>query len=496
VSASDIVLATINATWSHPSLGLRCLRANLGPCRERCTIVELDSRGSAEAHAERIAALRPKIVGLGVYIWNAAAIRRVAALLRRAVPDAILVLGGPEISHEWDAQPIAGDADFIVCGDGEAAFADLCGELMAGRRPSGRVMAGGRPELASLRRPYAEYTDEDLRSRFTYVETTRGCPFRCEFCLSSLDPGVRRWPLAETLSDLDRLIRRGARRLKFVDRTFNLEPDRAEAVLRFLLDRMQPGLVVHFELVPGRLPGRIRELLGRFPSGSLRVEVGVQTFDEAVAARVGRRQTNADVEETLRFLREETRAHVHADLLAGLPGEDLQSFGRGFDRLLAMAPAEIQVGILKRLRGTTIARHIEEWGMLFDQAPPYPVLRTRDLTERDLERVSRTARYWERLGNRGRFSRTLPLLWRDGRSPFDALLELSDALFSRFRAAHGIAEQDLVAALIAHLTKQGAPPAEIAAALMADDAGRGRFRLSRSFQCCTNGRSASDKNVG
>lgn len=477
-------------------MGLRCLRANLGSWRERCVILELDPRSDAASHAERILSLRPRIVGLGVYIWNVGALERVAGLLKRAQTGLTLVLGGPEISHAWADRPIADAADYIVRGDGEVAFAELCGDLLVGRRPADRVVERGRPELSALARPYDEYSDADLRTRFTYVETTRGCPFHCAFCLSSRDPVVRRWPLKETLADLDRLIRRGARRFKFVDRTFNLDPDRAERVLRFLLERMRPGLVTHFELVPGRLPDRVRDLLRRFPPDSLRLEVGVQTFDETVAARVGRRQTNAEVEETLRFLRRETRAHVHADLLAGLRGEGLSSFGRGFDRLLALGPAEIQVGILKRLHGTEVAVHGDEWGLVFDPVPPYPVLQTPDLQPEELARLSRMSRYWERLGNRGRLPRTLPLLWRDGRSPFEAMMQLSDALFVRFRVTHGIAERDLVAAFAARLMEQGVPRSEILESLSLDDAGRGRFGLSRNGPCCKSPCLSNDRNVG
>lgn len=437
-------------------------------------ILELDPRAEAQSLAARIAAHRPRLVGLGVYIWNARPMEALAEAVRTALPDAVVVLGGPEISHEWEAQPIAAFADYIIAGDGETAFARLCDEVLEERRPAERIIEGGRPDLENLQRPYAEYDDTDVLRRFVYVETTRGCPFGCEFCLSSLEPKVRRWPLEDTLDDIERLLHRGARRLKFVDRTFNLDADRAEQVLRFLLERWVSDLVVHFELVPGRLPPRVRDLLRRFPRGGLRLEVGVQTFDEEAAARVGRRQRNSEVEETLRFLSEETGAVVHADLLAGLPGEGLESFGRGFDRLLSLRPAEIQVGILKRLRGTAVARRAAEWGLEFDPHPPYPVTRTPDLSPLDIERLARMARYWERLGNRGRLPRTLPLLWRDGGPPFKALMALSDELFARFGAAHGIAEDDLVRALAEHLIRRGVPRPQLASTLAEDGRIRGR----------------------
>lgn len=483
MSGCDIVLATQNATWSHPAFGLRCLRANLGPLREQCGIVELDPRASAEVSANAILRFAPRIVGLGVYIWNVARLTDVAHCLKERRPDLILVLGGPEISYEWATQPIATSADYIVREEGEMAFADLCARLLGGRRPRERVVEGGRIDLTRLCLPYDEYTDEDLATRFTYIETTRGCPYGCAFCLSSLDRVVREWPLERVFEAFDALVRRGARRFKFVDRSFNLDADHAAAVLQFVLDRLRPGLTVHFEFTPHRIPDTLQRLIARFPPGSLRVEVGIQTFDETVHARIGRRQSTPTAEETLRFLCEETAAHVHADLIAGLPGGTLAQTARDFDHLLAFGPAEIQVGILKRLRGTPIARHAAEWGLKFDPTPPYPILETPHFPADDLARVARLARYWERLGNRREFPNALPLLWRDGRSPFEALMNFADSLFRHLGATHGIPLEQYACALFERLTSDGLPVEEAARIVRQDYAcGRHRRRPPRALR--------------
>ncbi len=476
MSGSDIVLATQNATWTHPSFGLRCLRANLGPWREHCRIVELDPRASPAAAAHTILDGAPRIVGLGVYIWNVMGLTEVARRLKEERPNLVLVLGGPEISHEWDDQPIARWADYIVRNEGELVFADLCARLLQGERPADRVLDGGRPPLERLALPYDEYTDADLTSRFTYVETTRGCPYGCAFCLSSLDRAVREWPLDAVLAALDRLLSRGARRLKFVDRTFNLNPKRASTVLRFLLERIRPGCSVHFEWVPtGPLPA-IGQWLAKFPPETLRLEVGIQTFDEDVNARVGRCQRAPAVEDTLRFLHEQTHARVHADLLVGLPGQTLNTVAHDFDRLLALGPAEIQVGLLKRLRGTTLARHAAEWELKFDVAPPYPIIETPDFSVRDLARVARLARYWERLGNQSQFPRSLRRLWRDESSAFAALLRLSDDLYARFEATHAIPLEKIAEAIFEHLVSRGITREEAAEWVWTDYARDGRRR--------------------
>src|SRR5204863_227316 len=163
----------------------------------------------------------------------------------------------------------------------------------------------------------------------------------------------------------------------FVDRTFNLNLSISRPILEFFLERYEPGMFLHFEMIPDRLPDALRGTIQRFPPGALQFEVGIQTFDEEVAKRISRRQDVRKVEENLRWLRAATGVHVHADLIVGLPGEDVETFGRGFDRLVALGPHEIQVGMLKRLRGTPIVRHDAAWGMVYSPAPPHEILQTR-----------------------------------------------------------------------------------------------------------------------
>ncbi len=232
-----------------------------------------------------------------------------------------------------------------------------------GRASLTRVHAGEQPPLAELASPYAEYSDDDLRHRHVYVEASRGCPFKCEFCLSALDRTAWPFPLDRFLRELEALWRRGARRYKFVDRTFNLRVETSAAILDFFLQRIEAAPddppFLHFELIPDHLPTALRGRLARFPAGTLQLEIGIQTFNVEVQALISRRQKNDEAEANLRWLRAETRAHLHVDLIAGLPGEDLASFAAGFDRLVALRPHEIQLGVLKRLRGAPIARHSE-----------------------------------------------------------------------------------------------------------------------------------------
>ena len=227
-----------------------------------------------------------------------------------------------------------------------------------------------------------------MAHRVIYIEASRGCPFTCEFCLSSLDVPVRQFPLDPLLAAADKLLERGVRQFKFVDRTFNLNIAASRRILEFFLERQRPGLFVHFEMIPDRLPEALREVIAKFPPGALQFEVGIQTFDEAVSSNISRRQDYGRLADNLRFLREQTGVHVHADLIAGLPGETLESFAAGFDRLVAMGPQEIQVGILKRLRGTPIVRHDQAWEMVYSAHPPYEILRNKLLDFATMQRAA------------------------------------------------------------------------------------------------------------
>jgi hypothetical protein len=206
-------------------------------------------------------------------------------------------------------------------------------------------------------------------------------------------------------------------------------------------------MFVHFEMVPSRFPRELRELLTRFPPGSLRLEPGVQTLNRETASLIGRHSDPERELETMDFLCRETKAIVHADLIAGLPGESPQSFAQGFDRLWKVRPAEIQLGILKCLPGTAINRHIEPYGMRFNPQPPYEILETAAIPERDLDRIKNFARFWELIVNRGVFTDIIDGLFPSEAPVFAPFMALSDRLLERFGRNWGIDRRELRAAL-------------------------------------------------
>ena len=470
---APIVLATLNAKYIHASLGLRCLLANMArhggdDLQARSVLREFTIGLDPQAVVDALLALQPAIVGLGVYIWNVVQTTEVVRRLKAARPELLVVLGGPEVSHETDLQPIVALADHVITGWGDVSFPKLCRALLYGPRPLMKVLVGEQPPLDDLALPYAQYTEEDLAHRVLYVEASRGCPFKCEFCLSSLDQTAWAFALDAFLVEMDALYRRGARHFKFVDRTFNLKVDVSVRILLFFLDRVGPDLFVHFELIPDHLPERLKALITRFPPGVLQFEVGVQSFNPEVQQRIARRQDNARTQDNLRWLVQHSPAHVHADLIFGLPGETLQSFAEGFDRLYALGPHEIQLGLLKRLRGTPIARHTEAHRMVYDPEPPYTVRQTAVVDAATVQRVARMARYWDQVANSGRFAQTLVLLLQ-GPSPFAAFLAWSDWLWQRAGATQRLTPEWLVDALGAYLVQQrGLPLAAVRAVLRAD----------------------------
>jgi hypothetical protein len=480
VNPPTIILTTLNAKYIHASLGLRYLLANMGNLRPQtvlreftiaraaCDVVDELLRildGSTQASANHVP--RPRIIGFGVYIWNVRQTTAVLRLLKATRPDITVIVGGPEVSHEPHEQEITQLADHVITGWGDISFAKLCRALVLGPRPLAKLITGEQPDLKQIALPYAEYSAADLAHRVVYVEASRGCPFKCEFCLSALDKTAWSFDLDIFLGEMDRLYRRGARNFKFVDRTFNLKIDSATRILQFFLDRLpapdstDPGgnLFVHFEVVPDHLPDPLTLLIAQFPPGVLQFEVGIQTFTVEVQQRISRRQDNDKAETNLRWLLTHSNAHVHTDLLFGLPGETLESFAASFDRLYRLRPHEIQLGILKRLRGTPITRHTAEFGMVYDESPPYSVRKTSTVDESTLQRVARFARYWDVIANSGRFRQTLPHLLGE-RAPFHTFLGFSDWLWQRTSGTSGLTPELLVDVLFDFLSHRDDIPAE------------------------------------
>ncbi len=469
-----ILLSTLNARYAHASLGLRYLLANMGELQPETRLQEFVIGARTTDLVEKLLAHKPRIIGFGVYIWNVEETTKLVALLKRVAPEVVIILGGPEVSYEHGEQDIVRMADYLVTGWGDITFPRLCREVLHGPKPLMKVHAGEQPPLSDIALPYALYTDEDIAHRTLYVEASRGCPFKCEFCLSSLDKTAWPFDLQQFLAELEQLHARGARLFKFVDRTFNLNVKTSLAIMQFFLDKLEAHpddpVYAHFEVVPDHLPDALKEGIMRFPPGTLQFEIGIQSFNPEVQALVSRRQNNDRAADNIRWLCEHSHAHLHVDLIAGLPGEDLESFARGFDRLLALKPHEIQFGILKRLRGTPIIRHTQDFGMVYDPHPPYTILANDRIDFATMQRLVRFARYWDLVANSGRFANTTRALLRD--APFDNFMAFSDWIYTRLDSTHRIALEKLAKLVQEWLQLRGMAREEAAALVASDYAGK------------------------
>ncbi|MFZ6861852.1 DUF4080 domain-containing protein [Undibacterium sp. Ji67W] len=470
-----ILLTTLNARYAHASLGLRYLLANMGDLQPQTQIHEFVIGARSTDIVEKILAYRQPdqqfIVGFGVYIWNVVEITQVVAVLKRVAPDIVIILGGPEVSHETSDQDIIRLADYVITGWGDVSFPDLCQKIIKGPQPLMKVHAGLQPPMNEIKLPYALYTDQDIRHRTLYVEASRGCPFKCEFCLSALDKTAWPFDIDAFLAEMESLYQRGARLFKFVDRTFNLNIKTSLKIMQFFLDKLEAAphdpVFAHFEVVPDHLPDALKEGIQKFPDGTLQFEIGIQSFNPEVQSLISRKQNNDKAAENIRWLCEHSHAHLHVDLIAGLPGETMESFAEGFNKLVALGPHEIQFGILKRLRGTPIIRHTEAFQLAFDPMPPYTILANKDVPFAAMQRLVRFARYWDMVANSGRFANTLPVILSE--SPFEHFMAFSDWVYANTDATHRIALDRLAGLVTTWLVEQRGMSKEMVIALVSSD---------------------------
>ncbi len=459
-----ILLTTLNARYAHTALGLRYLYANMHELQSQTAILEFTMNEQIQSITEDLLKHAPRIIGIGVYIWNAAQTSELIQTIKKVSPDTIIILGGPEagyLPHRVDFSK----ADYIISGEGEVAFYALCKNILSDNLPNERFIKASLPDLKSIALPYSAYNDEDVAHRYIYVEASRGCPFECEFCLSSIDEKVRNFPLDQLLEEFETLWERGARSFKFIDRTFNLNMSFANRILDFFLSK-EPPYFAHFEVIPDHFPDLLKEKIKQFPAGSLQLEIGIQTLDPLIAKGINRPLKLEKIFENLRFLENETDAHMHLDLIVGLPGEMLEGFGRNLDKLVSLTHSEIQIGILKNLSGTTLSRHDREHGMIYSDTPPYDILQNNLLRFEQIQKMKRFARFWDIFYNSGSFTKSVPLLWNDGKV-FEGFYTFSEWIYTQTLSTWKISLERQIALIHTYLCEHHAK--EIVEAALIED---------------------------
>jgi anaerobic magnesium-protoporphyrin IX monomethyl ester cyclase len=438
------VLTTLHAKYVHASLALPYLSAACaGLDGVTAVIREFTVNEPSDQVLQQLVAEQAEVVAFSCYIWNIEPTLRLASDLKKVAPGTFIVLGGPEASFGCfellERNPAIG---CIVRGEGEETFRELVSALavragvetlhatsLHGTSLSdvpGLVVRAGDELVATAER--APITDldaipspfaaglVDLEKPLVYCETSRGCPFSCAFCMSSLEKGVRSFSMERIEADLRLLMERGMPTVKLVDRTFNYDAKRAAAIWEFIL-RNNRASRFHFEIAADLLTGENLSLLTRVPAGMFRFEIGVQSGDEETLARVGRRSDMAKLFANVRTLVATTAVTVHLDLVAGLPHEDYPGFLRSLQQVFDLLdqnenPCHIQVEPLKVLKGSPMRRIAEEEGYEFSATPPYKILRTPWLTFPEIFRIETIARLLDLFHNNGRFTASLAMLAR------------------------------------------------------------------------------------
>ncbi|MEA1892404.1 MAG: DUF4080 domain-containing protein [Campylobacterota bacterium] len=462
-----IILTTLNSRYTHSSIGLRYLFANLKELRNKTKILEFSINDALQTIAEKLLIDNPLIIGLGVYIWNAREISELIHIIKKISPTTILILGGPEVTHE-PFRVNFDEADFIIQGEGDLTFYKLCKDIINNTPPKNRVIKMSLPTLKEISLPYMYYTDDDIKNRYIYVELSRGCPFECEFCLSSMDEKVRGFDLDRVLDEFEKLWQRGARNFKFVDRTFNLNIQTANRILDFFLAK-EPPYFAHFEVIPDHFPASLKKKIALFSEGALQLEIGIQTLNPQIANNISRQLKLDKIKENINFLEKETQAHIHLDLIVGLPGESIESFANNLDELVGLSSCEIQIGILKKLSGTFINRHDRVHGMVYSDMPPYDILKNNQLSFSDIQTMKRFARFWDLTYNSGNFKHSITLLWLDSSKVFENFYAFSLWIYQQTDSTYKISLHRLGELLLSYLLEVKLQNPQSVASCMLED---------------------------
>ena len=408
------VLFALNAGYSHSALAVRILRDALHGAGLDAEILEATASDRTHAVLSHLVEADAALYSFSCYIWNIDATLALAADLKALLPRAHVVLGGPEVSYNPGHYTALPFVDTVVTGEGEEAIVQIARALDKGEQPPSLVV--GKP-FAGFLSEGIHYRAGEAPPKLVYYESSRGCPFCCSFCLSSAEEGVRAKPYEQVLRELaefeafDEPLT-----VKLVDRTFNFDRERAKRIWRGLLS---PDFTkcYHFEVAAHLLDDESLEILSRFPKGKVRLEIGLQSTNQKTLAAVAR-QTDAEaVLEMARRLTALGNLHLHLDLIAGLPHEDLASFSHSFDAAYFCCDV-LQLGFLKLLHGTALRREADRYGIVFSQKSPYTVLKTAVLSFEELELLHAVSDMTERLRDSGRFPHTLGLLLPRFFTPF------------------------------------------------------------------------------
>jgi radical SAM superfamily enzyme YgiQ (UPF0313 family) len=482
------VICMLNSKYIHSSLAPWYLLAGTEfycDAGIHTEVVESTINADIAETARRIIAEQPNVIGFCCYIWNITYVKQLLKLVKRELPDAVIILGGPEVSYNaeeiLETEPLA---DFVVSGEGEKPFALLLNALYNGNAvrnasgeatwqnprsssDSGSTDAGVEKHCADVRgipgvcyraagqpvavmpfiaeddppSPYTEQYFEALNGRIAYLETSRGCAFSCAFCLSGRCGRVRFFDLERAKKELLLLAGSGTQTVKLVDRTFNIDRRRANEIFRFIIENagsaIPEGVCFHFEVAGDLLEDETLSLLSSAPKGLIQLEIGLQSFNSKTLEAVNRKTDTERLKENIRRLISFGNMHIHIDLIAGLPLEHMESFADSFNTAFSLKPHMLQLGFLKLLHGSPMREDPESFPCRYREDPPYEVTGTPWISADEFVRLHRTEDALERLYNSGRFRRTLEYLL-DMYSPFDLFSAFGEYAAGQGETSHSL----------------------------------------------------------
>lgn len=416
-------LTTFNAKYIHTSMALRWLYV-VNKDRFDLSFSEYTIKESVSVVADNILEGGYDVVGISVSIWNVKQSRELAKILKEQNPDIIIITGGPEVSYEPQFFINNWDVDYVISGEGEFVLGQLLDALQKGNNLnidsvsskyniSYKTAQADITELIKFPSPYRlEFDNNERRNRITYFETSRGCPYSCQYCLSSLEKGVRYFPGEYIVENLKYLIDSDVKQIKFLDRTFNLNKKHTMTVFDFLIENHRPGLNCQFEIYADLLNDETIEYLNsKVPKNYFRFEIGIQSTHEPTNVAVKRNQNFSLLSSNIEKIMKGDVIDLHLDLIAGLPFETFDRFRKSFNDVFRLRAKEVQLGFLKLLRGTNLRRDALIYGYKFYNEAPYEIISGNDISEVELERIRDVEEALDKFWNSGRFASTMNFLF-------------------------------------------------------------------------------------
>ncbi|MFA5467041.1 MAG: DUF4080 domain-containing protein [Candidatus Izemoplasmatales bacterium] len=432
-----ILLVSIDAKYIHTNLAVRYLKANSD---FPVVIKEFTIKDDYQKILDSLVSLRPDVIGFSVYIWNVKIIKRLTSAIKDQIRTTI-VWGGPEVSYEYDKCFKEAPVDYIIAGEGELAFNQLLHALEANQgldlvpgliyRENGNIIANKKRtirDLSIIKDPYRlkEY-QADIPHKIQYLELSRGCPFQCSYCLASLDNSVRYFPLSRVTATIDYLLSKGAKTFKFLDRTFNAKESLAREMLAYVANLEALDISFQFEITGDILSDDFVEFVRRMPTKNrIRFEIGIQSLNDEANILVHRRQDNKRLFSSIKKIQASENVDLHLDLIAGLPGEDLQSFERTFNETVSLFPKELQLGVLKLLKGTLLRQESDKHRYIYNEQPPYEISGSKYLSTSDMKKILLVEKMLNIYYNKGFMPNAIKWVLSNIASPFMFLLSLSE----------------------------------------------------------------------